>query len=40
VREFLDVQLVDDTGMGFFDCIVVRFANDDFAQDDKVGGRS
>jgi hypothetical protein len=35
MREFLDVPLVDDTDMRSFDCIVVRVANDDFAQDDR-----
>jgi hypothetical protein len=44
MREFLDMPLVDDTGMGpfdsaqgrLFDCIVARFANDDSAQDDRT----
>jgi hypothetical protein len=48
MRELLDVPVMDDTAWGpfdfaqgrLFDCIVGRFANDDFAQGDRVGGRS
>ncbi len=35
IRKFLDAPVTVHTDMGSFDCIVVRNANDVFAQDDR-----
>jgi hypothetical protein len=33
--EFPDAELPGSTNLGSFDCVVVRFADDNFAQDDN-----
>lgn len=35
-REFLLLPVPVPRDMGSFDCVVVRFANDHFGQDDKA----
>jgi len=35
--EFLANPYAESTSQGSFDCVVVRGANDNFAQDDKLG---
>jgi hypothetical protein len=36
IREYLEEFLPELRGMGSFDCVVLCFANDNFAQDDRI----